>query len=396
MLIVFFSFQGIHKGEPEGVVKGILPIVESFDNQTLNKVVYYLGYVNGYKGIVNIRLLSKTYYVIARLINLINRTFTLIPYYKNRFINEVLYDFFASKKITEPVILISSAYLPRTQRKNKLLGGVNLFVAGNPDDFEINELLIKEQKKNDVLFNDAYTYNKRIKFISKSLFSYDHIVTFTVTEKESYSKRIQKEKVSFIESHIIPNTSAFPDLYFQKNNKITFCFVAHPFWLKGLPYLLEAWSKINTSDILLKVGGRIDNQLQKIIANKYSNLQSVEYFGWVDNLNQFMRTSHVCIVPSLLDAGPATVAEAMICGLPVVVSEGCGARTLIKDNINGFIIPTGDANALAEKINWFKSNPNNILKMGKEATKTINELAKSDQNKRVAKHVIGIINSYKI
>lgn len=392
MKIKVFSFQGVRKGIPFGTVKGVLPIVEALNVAFKKEVTYYLGFSEGYLGNINVKELSKFYFLLSKIISVVNRTIIHLPDFKIRYFNEKLFDLFASFKIKEPSILISTAYLCRTLQKNKDLGGINIFIAYNPDDFEINAILKKEKELHKAHFQDAYTYEKRIKFVSNSTFLYDHIVTATISEYESYIKRLSKNKISFIESHILPNQDTFPNINFKKNNELTFCYVAHPFWLKGLIYLLEAWSKINSDGIKLCIAGSIDEQLQKIIKERFLTLKNVEYLGWVSDLNQFFRTSHVCIVPSLLDAGPATVAEAMCCNLPIIVSHGCGARTLIKEGVNGFVVPAGNSDMIYEKIKWFINNEEKIKQMGKESSIAISELAKSDQSKIVAEHLLNVIN----
>ena len=391
MEIRLFSFQGIRNGISYGVVKGFLPIIDKLDEKLNNRLIYYLGSNNGYEGSIHLIGLNNGYVFLIRLISLVNRMFFKLPSYKLRYINERLFDVFAARKINNPCIIISTAYLSKTLLKNKALGGTNIFFAGNPDDFDINIILKKEQKVNNVVFKDAYTYEKRLKFISKSIFLFDHIITLTISQFESYRKRVNKEKVSFVEYHIIPNSKAFPFLVLPKGKELSFCFVAHPFWLKGLPNLLDAWSKINQQGIKLRIAGTINQYLQKVIDEKFSSLENVEYLGWVEDLNMFYRTSSVCIVPSLLDAGPATVAEAMFCGLPVIVSDGCGARTLVEDGISGFVTSSGNSIELSDKINWFISNQDRIEIMGKEATKRIVELAKSNQNDIVANHILNMI-----
>lgn len=389
--LLFISFQSLNGTKLTGMTKFVIPIINKMPTDIKSKIIYYVSSVQNSKESFRIKNVSFFYLLFTKVFLTLNRYFIKLPSYKIRYIQEKMFDYIFSLKITNPITIISTAYLPKTQKKNKALGGINIFFAGNPDDFEINAILKNEKKKHEVFFEDAYTYDKRIEFVSKSLFSYDHILTITVSEKESYSKRIPKERISFIENHIIPSASSFPPLVFAKEEKITFCFVAHPFWLKGLPYLLEAWSKIDNSEIKLRIAGNIDKHLQKVIDDKYSDLSNVEYLGWVKDLNEFLRNSHVCIVPSLLDAGPTTVAEAMFCGMPVIVSDGCGAWTLIKDGINGFIVPSGNSEAIAERINWFVSNQDKIAQMGKEAIKSIEDLAKSDQNKKVAEHILQVI-----
>lgn len=392
--IVFVSFQGIINNKANGMVKFVLPVIEEINKNTSWELLYYVSNKRGYNGEINIRSIGSFYLITIRILAILSKLTFKISNYMLRYFQERLFDIVMCWKISRPVILISSAYLLKSIRKNKNLGGVNIFLAGNPDDCEINDLLKKEKEKHDVYFNDAYTYDKRIKYVSKSLFLFDHLVCFNMIQYDSYKKRIGSEKLSLCESHIIPDFNVFRKIDQKKNNQLTFCFIAHPFWLKGLTYLLDAWSTINISNIRLDIAGNINKDLQKVIDDKYSDLRNINYFGWVNNLNEFLRASDVCIIPSLLDAGPATVAEAMYCELPVIVSEGCGAKYLIKDGENGFVVPSADSEAIAKKIKWFFANKDVINKMGKKAFQTIENLKNSNQNITVAKHLLYEIAKY--
>ena len=68
---------------------------------------------------------------------------------------------------------------------------------------------------------------------------------------------------------------------------------------------------------------------------------------------------------------PNGVMEALAMGIPVVSTDcPCGGpRMLIKNNVNGLLVPVNDANALAEKINYLLDNPDEANEMGLNARK---------------------------
>lgn len=59
-----------------------------------------------------------------------------------------------------------------------------------------------------------------------------------------------------------------------------------------------------------------------------------------------------------------SVMEYMLCGLPVVCSEGGGSRELVRDGETGFLVPAGDAAALAERLRWLRAHPAEAAAMG--------------------------------
>lgn len=392
MNTVFISFQNINNNIPTGMVKFMMPILNKM--KLSNSHVYFVSSCKNYNGSINIKDIGFSFKVVSKLSQVVRRIFPSVSYGKIRLFQEIFFDYFASWKLKEPSILVSTAYLKKTISKNTQLGGVNIFIAGNPDDREIYKIMQEEQDKYNINIYDAYTYKRRIDFIADSINSYDHTITFTKSELETYSKHIPNKKYSFVEAFIVPNQNTFKNVDVVKNKKLTFLYIAHTVWLKGLIYLVEAFNKFDSDEIQLIIGGSINKQVQESI-NKMQLNKNIKFLGHVPDLNQFMRSSHACIIPSLLDAGPATVAEALYCGLPVITTEGCGSKTLIKNGENGFVVPVSDADSIAEKIQWFINNQDKIEEMGIKAKQSIEAIENSNQNEILANHIIEVIEKLK-
>ena len=61
------------------------------------------------------------------------------------------------------------------------------------------------------------------------------------------------------------------------------------------------------------------------------------------------------VLPSRYDGWGVVVNEALMCGVPVVVSSACGAKELIKDGVNGYIFESGNLQSLRMCLNTFLS-----------------------------------------
>lgn len=389
MKIIFASFQGINKKNvPEGMTRLIVPILKYFpDNEG-----YYISY--GTSKNTKIKKLSAFNMIIRKIIGRISQIFKL-HYGITRLYQEFVYDLFLSFYVQKPTILFSTAYIPKTALKNKKLGGINIFLAGNPYDRHINNLLVSEKDKFDLNFEDAYTYKKRLLFLDNFLDNQDHIITQTSITYESFLVSNYFNRLSLQEVHIIPSKQQFENHHIKKDRKLRFVYIAHTVWLKGLIYLIEAWNTLKISNCELIIGGNIHPIVYKKLV-KFKN-ENITFIGSVysENLNLFYRTAHVCIVPSLVDDHPATISEALYCGLPVITTEGCGSKTLIKDGENGFIVPIADADAIARKIQWFIDNQDKIEEMSIKAKKSIEDIENSDQNEILANHIMEVIDKLK-
>ncbi|HEY4589529.1 MAG TPA: glycosyltransferase, partial [Thermoanaerobaculia bacterium] len=63
------------------------------------------------------------------------------------------------------------------------------------------------------------------------------------------------------------------------------------------------------------------------------------------------------VLPSRNDSYGMVVAEALASGTPVLVSEMVGARDLVSEGKTGWVVPMGDAAALAERMAWCAAHP---------------------------------------
>ena len=61
-----------------------------------------------------------------------------------------------------------------------------------------------------------------------------------------------------------------------------------------------------------------------------------------------VQRADVVVLPTLTDSFALAHLEAMACGVPVVTTHHCGA--LVRDGIEGFVVPVRDAAALAERL----------------------------------------------
>jgi len=73
--------------------------------------------------------------------------------------------------------------------------------------------------------------------------------------------------------------------------------------------------------------------------------QIIEEFRWAD----------VFLLPSLCEGSATAVYEALAAGLPVITTENTG--TVVRDGIEGFIVPVCDAEAIATAVRALADNP---------------------------------------
>ena len=67
-------------------------------------------------------------------------------------------------------------------------------------------------------------------------------------------------------------------------------------------------------------------------------------------LSQFIASAHVFVAPSHAEAMPYCALQALASGRPLIVSNTAGNRETTDEMVNGMLVPTGNAAALADAI----------------------------------------------
>ena len=63
----------------------------------------------------------------------------------------------------------------------------------------------------------------------------------------------------------------------------------------------------------------------------------------------------------------------MACGLPVICTTNTGGEDIVRDGIDGFIIPIRDVEALKEKLIYLYENPDICKAMGQSAKERVSK-----------------------
>jgi glycosyltransferase involved in cell wall biosynthesis len=133
---------------------------------------------------------------------------------------------------------------------------------------------------------------------------------------------------------------------------------------KGVETLLQAWR--NLAKVPLKLIG--DGPL--LDKAKSLSPKSVEVLGKKnhDKTLGYMANALFLVMPSEWYEGfPMTIAEAFACGVPVVASRLGAMAEIIEDGRTGLLFEAGNAEDLANKVQWLVEHPEKAEEMGRNA-----------------------------
>lgn len=125
---------------------------------------------------------------------------------------------------------------------------------------------------------------------------------------------------------------------------------------------------------LLFVGGGPEKEnLEKLVAGSgiAGKVIFAGGFPWYQ-VPRWLAQSDVLVLPSKSEPWGLVVNEAMVCGMPVIVSDTCGcAGDLVCNGANGFAFDHKQQADLEKHLTWFIQNPDRIAGMGQESLKLI-------------------------
>lgn len=123
---------------------------------------------------------------------------------------------------------------------------------------------------------------------------------------------------------------------------------------KGTDVLLDALGRLAADGVKFTCsimgGGDVDGYTAE--AERLGLARRVRFLGWQSEqaVRDEMRQSSIFVLPSRRENQPVAILEAMALGLPVVSTAIGAIPEQVEDGVTGFIVPPGDATALAHAL----------------------------------------------
>lgn len=122
---------------------------------------------------------------------------------------------------------------------------------------------------------------------------------------------------------------------------------------KGVHILISAMQHVrkeHPAAHLVIAGTGPELEALQLLADRLGD--SVSFTGFLDETDKSLLLHHadLCVFPSLYEPFGLVALEAMASGTPLIVSDTGGLSDIVDHGVNGYKVPTGDANPLCCKL----------------------------------------------
>ncbi|WNG54795.1 glycosyltransferase family 4 protein [Archangium gephyra] len=126
------------------------------------------------------------------------------------------------------------------------------------------------------------------------------------------------------------------------------CFVGSLDVRKGFHHLLRAVRQVGAGRVQLHIVGATGDRVSRRLFQR--ERQGLQVEAMPGDPRPVYQRSELFVLPSLEDGFGLVVGEAMACGLPVVVTDQCGAAAWVEPGRTGWVVPAGQPHALASAL----------------------------------------------
>jgi glycosyltransferase involved in cell wall biosynthesis len=96
-----------------------------------------------------------------------------------------------------------------------------------------------------------------------------------------------------------------------------------------------------------------------------ANGQQISFTPWINDLPSFYHSLDCFVLPSREhDPFGLVAGEAMLMGIPTIVTDACGISGYLQNKRDALIVPAGSAQSLRDAITAFMSDPSKRSTMG--------------------------------
>ncbi len=146
---------------------------------------------------------------------------------------------------------------------------------------------------------------------------------------------------------------------------------------KKVEWLLEAWTEVERncpSARLWIIGDGPERTTLERLSQSRGLQGTCTFLGAQPGGIRFMAASDIVVMTSLFESASFVPLEAKACGRPIVASAVDGVRDNVREGVDGYLVPPGDAAALAGRLRELIESSEVRRQMGEAAVAAMSRL----------------------
>lgn len=188
-----------------------------------------------------------------------------------------------------------------------------------------------------------------------------------------------------------PNINAFEEMRLKPQKDVfRVLFVGQVHFRKGLRYAIEAFGQLKHPKKQFIIVG----PPMAVTGLEHMSIPAeVHFTGALKGaaLEEQYRLASLFVLPSLEEGMALVQGEALSFGLPLLITHNTGGADLITNDIEGYIVPPANAEAIREKMQYLADNPQKLQAMRYAALEAAKKLGSWDD--AVSKLIIALQSS---
>lgn len=171
-----------------------------------------------------------------------------------------------------------------------------------------------------------------------------------------YPENIVHNFAYYIPKKLINNAA----VHFKNEKKIKIIYVGRLVYMKGVDILIKSINAAKLNEVVSVTVVGVGEKKESLIQLSKDLKVDANFLGVVDNSSvQSIISEHdVLILPSrtMDDGWGVVVSEALLCGIPVIVSDAVGASIAVRNSDYGYVFKNKSIEDLKEKLCIFVNN----------------------------------------
>ncbi len=187
------------------------------------------------------------------------------------------------------------------------------------------------------------------------------------TRDDLIARGIRPERIRVIHPGV--DSTRFTPAATPRRTPPTFLYVGRLKRYKGIGIALQALAVARRArpDLRLEVAGTGDHRAElERLATGLGLGRAVTFHGFVSEAQKLalLQAAWANVFPSPKEGWGITVVEAAACGTPSLASDSPGLRDSVRHGETGFLVPHGDADALAARMLELAGDPTQVARLG--------------------------------